>query len=119
MKLPELLSILTSKLGRDEDLPLAVTETGFEYGNPSIGVTRVSWEQIVRIEAYKLDLLTWDEVRMRFTLADGSLVEVSEEQPGFPEFEHVLAAQFPTTSNWRDYVIQPAFARNETVLFVR
>jgi len=78
----------------------------------------VEWESVEAIRAFKLDLATFDEIRFSLQIP-GGVVEVSEEQPGFAAFAHALERQFPSVVGWYARVAQPAFARNETVLWVR
>jgi len=44
---------------------------------------------------------------------------ICEDQPGFADWEAALREQFPVVAGWRESVIQPAFARNFTVLYHR
>ena len=75
------------------------------------------WDDIIEIRAYKLDFLTTDEVRFSLSLRDGTVFEMSEEQPGFAAFIEALKARFPTVQGWESRVIKPAFATNMTVLY--
>jgi hypothetical protein len=77
----------------------------------------VAWTAVTEIRAYKLDLLTTDEIRLVFRLRSGEAVEISEEQPGFAETTAAIASRFPSTSEWYNRVAHPAFATNETVLY--
>ena len=105
---------------RRPDPAIAVDSAGFRFLDGERTVASVRWSDIVAIVAYKLDLLTVDEMRIRFTFGqEASRLEVSEEQPGFEVFLEALEARFPLPANWRASVLRPAFARNETVLFAR
>ena len=73
----------------------------------------------MEVSAYKLDLMTIDEVRFDFTLLDGTVVTVSEEQSAFRAVVDSAQTEFPGVAGWRNRIIKPAFARNETVLYRR
>jgi hypothetical protein len=77
----------------------------------------VRWRDVREIRAFKLDHRTWDEVRFAFRLSDGEWIEVSEDQEGFQAFVAELELRYPSVRGWRDSVIEPRFARNETVLY--
>jgi hypothetical protein len=97
-----------------QEPPITLTNEGFSSQG-----TDVKWVDITEIRALKLDLLTWDEVRLVVALASGGFIEVSEEQPGFSALVAAIEKQFPSAVGWREQVIKPAFARNETVLFAK
>ncbi len=94
--------------------PIVMESSGF-----SVGLAKVDWRDVSDICAYKLDRLTTDEAVLEFELGSGERVPVSEEQPGFDAMEAAMYQAFPTTATWRDLVLQPAFARNYTVLYRR
>jgi len=77
------------------------------------------WDEIAKISAYKLDLLTTDEIRLVFVSHNGSSMEISEENEGFPELFEMLEGRIPGFVDGWGSVMKPAFARNETVLFVQ
>ena len=94
-----------------------VSPVGFIHMDPDLPRQLVSWSDIVEIRAYKLDLLTTDEVRFAFSLRDGTVNEVSEEQPGFDEFMAALKSRFPAVEGWEERVVKPAFGASETILY--
>ena len=91
---------------------------GFRF--EGIDTWRVNWTGVCRITTHKLDLLTTDEIRLVFE-NDGetSLVEVSEEQPGFEQLKLLVEEKFGFPEGWWEAVMSPAFATNSVVLFVR
>ena len=95
--------------------PLRLTEAGFSAGSS----INVSWASIAQVRAFKLDLVTTDEVRFLFDLSSGSAVEISEEQPGFDVVLCEAQVQFPSLVGWQGKIIQPAFGRNDTTLYQR
>jgi hypothetical protein len=78
---------------------------------------KVEWCMVRRITGYKMDLLTWDEIRMEFALANWSSVVVTEESPGFPQFMQEVERRFPAVADWHGRISQPPFAPRTTVLF--
>jgi hypothetical protein len=81
---------------------------------------RVLWAGVRRITTHKLDLLTSDEVRLVFELDGGtSPIEVSEEQPGFEQLRLLVETKFGFPLGWWEAAMKPAFAANESILFVR
>ena len=94
--------------------PICVSPTGF-----TISGHFVSWRDIQEISAYKIDLLTTDEVRFSLSISSKQDVTVSEEQTGFNEFVTSLIAAFPSVSGWQTQIVNPTFAPNYTVLYRR
>ncbi len=97
---------------------ITVHEDGFSFlGNNGLPA-QVQWGEVLEIRACKLDLSTWDEVRFRFVLSSGKEVELSEDQPGFDAALSAVCVSLPCVAGWRNQIIKPAFARNETVFFL-
>jgi hypothetical protein len=94
------------------DPPIELRDDGFVVGGHF-----TAWNGITEIRAYKIDLLTFDELRLVFESGADNWVEVSEQQPGFSDVEGAMVARFPSTAEWRSRILQPAFATNETVLY--
>jgi hypothetical protein len=101
------------KARRGDEPAILVQSDGFTFGDQVI-----DWSDVNEISALKLDLLTTDEIRIVFGLRSGSFVEVSEEQLGFDALDSAMQTRFPSTHGWFAQVSQPAFARNETILYV-
>ena len=98
------------------DPPIAVSDSGFCFGN-----LVVDWVEIKEIVAFKLDLVTWDEVRFAFRTSekhDDLWIEISEDQPGFKVLLGELIKRFPSVRGWEERVVKPAFATNRTRLFI-
>jgi len=93
-------------------------EDGFVYPF-SDGERKVKWSSIERLEGYKQDLMTADQICMDITF-EGSHVTFSEETPGWYIFQEKLHAALPgVSSSWEYDVMFPAFANNFTVLYER
>ncbi|HCE10090.1 MAG TPA: hypothetical protein DEQ40_16105 [Oxalobacteraceae bacterium] len=98
-----------------------VTESeGFVLIGTGVERVYVPWLAVREITAYKLDLITTDEVRLRFDLDILPFsIEVSEEMEGFEDFKTTVERYFQFSGGWWSQVLQPPFARNECVLFQR
>lgn len=76
--------------------------------------------RVVVVTAYKLDLVTFDQVRVRFQCGDGSVHEISEDDDGFWEVLHAATeclSGFPPVDQWKPAINAEPFARNETRLW--
>src|SRR5262245_11109522 len=77
------------------------------------------WDEVREAVTFKRDLMTYDDVRLAFLLADG-WVEVSEEAAGWPALKEAMARCLPgIPAEWYSEVMFPAFATNYQVLFKR
>lgn len=97
---------------------ILVDENGFSL--PGTEGKHILLSSVWRIRVFKRDLMTSDEVVLCFE-TDGvpEYVEVSEEEPRFDEFRVVVEKRFSFTDGWWNAVLEPPFARNEEVLYVR
>lgn len=95
-----------------------VDEAGFCLATPRGEKRRIQWCDVERIIARKVDLLTFDEIRVCFDHADGSL-DVNEESDGFLEFMQETVRRFPSAEGWYGKVSQPAFEACQAVLYER
>lgn len=96
---------------------ILIDEAGFVL--PGLQRVHVRWSSIRCIRAFKKDLITSDEVYLSFENDTApEYVEVSEEEAGFGEFRIHLENRFSFPVGWYEAVLKPAFARNETVLYV-
>jgi hypothetical protein len=79
----------------------------------------VRWPDVVRIQTFKLDLLTTDCIHLLFEFRDDRApVRISEEWTGFAELFEPLAAAFPSIPpGWYMEVMTPAFETRRRVLY--
>ncbi len=83
------------------------------------GPQKIKWADIERLAAYKVDLLTVDEIRMDIAWKDRQFT-ISEETPGWFQFVLKTKAVFPVIpQEWDFTIIHPAFATNYTVIYER
>jgi hypothetical protein len=80
------------------------------------------WADVSQVRAFKPGEQTTDAVCVALRLRDGTEILVHEALPGFESFLAAAEARLPgmaRRSAWWSAVVQPASARNETVLFER
>lgn len=92
-----------------------VAETEF-----AVGAVAVPWADVGVLRAYKLDLLTIDEIRVSVAYGNPEKnLELSEEQEGFEDFIRTADAKFSFCPGWWERLVKPAFETNEVTLFQR
>jgi hypothetical protein len=95
--------------------PIATNPKGFE-----IGGTSVVWSDISAITAYKLDLITFDEIRLRIDLYVAPFtLDISEESPGYQDLISAFESNFPIPRDRWSTIAIHAFKTNETLLYRR
>jgi hypothetical protein len=80
------------------------------------------WIEVLRVTAFKRDLLTLDRVCLFLARADGKGVELHEDMAGWSSFAEALPEYLPgckPTSEWFPAVALPAFAPNQTEIYDR
>lgn len=98
------------------DGPVTFDELAFGVALPK--PRGLDWSSIEKIIIYKVDLLTYDEIRVQFEHQEGAVV-ITEESPGFGDLMKEAVRRFPVTADWHVKVSQPAFATCEIVLYER
>jgi hypothetical protein len=99
---------------------VVIEPEGFAFVSAGVANVSVPWSAVREVAAYKRDLLTTDEVRLRLDLDIAPFsVEVSEEMEGFDKFKSAAEKRFQFPQGWWSQVLQPAFATNARVLFSR
>lgn len=85
----------------------------------SDGPQKILWSEIERMTAYKVDLITIDQLRLDIDFR-GLTLPISEETPGFFQFIVKTKEAFPTIAkDWDLKIIHRAFEANETVIYER
>lgn len=85
-----------------------------------VGAVSVTWSDIGVVSAYKLDLLTIDEIRVLVGFGNPEKVlELSEEQEGFEPFIRAAEAKLSFPDGWWEHLTTPAFERSKATLFRR
>ncbi len=93
--------------------------SGFEI-NLDGALNKIMWEDIEKLKAFKLDLVALDEICLMLVINSGESFQISESTEGWFLFNRKLKQHFPEiNANWEIEIANPAFERNETVLFDR
>lgn len=89
---------------------------------PQAAPVSISWTKVDRIVAFKIDLFTYDEIRLFISQSEGSGLEISEETKGWDEFVEALPEHLQASvpfAEWFPKVAFPAFETNETEIFLK
>jgi hypothetical protein len=107
-------------MAKPESWSVSADPAGFSLRSTFGQTVVVPWVLVYEVHAYKLDLLTADEVRLDVSVAaDPSRVTLSEEMLGFSAFVSRAEAELGFPPNWWVAVVKPAFAPNRLLLFRR
>lgn len=83
------------------------------------GRAKIKWTEIERLEGYKRDRMTVDDICMDVTW-DGWKATFSEEMPGWKELQKELSKIFPEVpADWERMIMRTPFATTYTVLYER
>jgi hypothetical protein len=83
-------------------------------------LNKISWNEINKMTAYKIDLLTSDEICLFVQAKNGKQFEITESTKGWFQFIQKIKEQFPNISKtWEIEIANPAFERKETELYNR
>jgi hypothetical protein len=103
------------------DPVVRVVDSGFELLSPpdQSVIALVRWSDVVRIQAYKLDLITTDCICLLFEFNGARPpLQISEELGGFADLFGPLSVAFPSISpDWYVEVMKPAFETNRRTLY--
>lgn len=103
---------------RDSDpIQFETTEHGIQSTLPDGKPGKFwAWTDMVKIEAYKIDLYTYDEMVMRFETTTG-VFEVFESHAAFVNLIDLVVEKFGAPESWYMDVMQQAFQENRTILY--
>ena len=99
--------------------------TGFQWRSlkdTKVAPVQFAWVDVRRVIAFKIDMFTYDEIRLRFLKSEDNGFEISEAAKGWSELTEALPLFLPgckPLADWIWTVTNPAFARNETPIFCR
>lgn len=82
-------------------------------------LARLLAPEIVRIEMYKVDLITTDDICCDIHLQDGAAHTFDEETPGWDAAIEWLESLPGFRRSWRNDVVLPPFAECRQVVFIR
>lgn len=119
----EYIKAKVEKISSDQDI--LNIEGDFQYTQDRFALRGLgsgkfyAWHEIAEIKAYKVDLMTTDDVRLDISFSDVVLT-ISEEIPGWPLFIDKLMRALPNILiDWEDKIIQTPFAANTTIIYKR
>ena len=93
-------------------------ENGFVINNNG-EITSFEWTEINKLTGFKLDRLNIDEICLKIE-AENKKAIITEDFMGWRTFMTEVLTKFPEIDeHWEGVIAQPAFERNETVLFNR
>ena len=107
----------------DYEHEILLSEAGFiirGFRDPSESTGLLPWQSITQVSAYKLDLVTTDQVRLSITFDHAGSIEAHEEMKGFTDLCEALAERvsgFPSFWTWITKVRTPAFETCLTRLY--
>jgi hypothetical protein len=109
---------------KQSDYGIFIDATGFSVSRTggTAPLLSVAWSDVLRLTAFKRDLLIVDCICMAIATRDGRTIEVNEEMVGWDAFTEALPRYLPGSGQWVDWFWQvafPAFATNETQIFAR
>ncbi len=81
------------------------------------GTHAIQWHNVEKLTAYKIDLMTYDEICLNIVTNDGSFT-ISEDTPGWYQFVDKTKLVFPgIDKDWDATIVYPSFATNLTILY--
>jgi hypothetical protein len=78
---------------------------------------RITSDNVCRIEAYKLDLFSYDAIAFDIELSDGSIVSCCEEDNEWKSIKKVVESLPLADTGWWAKVAFPAFRDNRIVIY--
>jgi hypothetical protein len=100
---------------------IVILADGFDVLDGQCGASlesRMRWNDISEIVAFKLDLGTYDTIRLGVSSAvDEHYIELDEEWSGFPQFVTEIERRFSFSHDWWSRVTLPPFATNLVTLW--
>jgi len=78
------------------------------------------WSNMKKVVAFKVDLMSVDQIRVLFEYESGFTIEVSEDMIGFQALLNLSANKldkFPQLEDWKAEVVLPPFEPSTTVLW--
>jgi hypothetical protein len=97
---------------------IQLTSVGVSIRDRRSRVHAFEWKSVERILAYKVDLITTDDVCLEF-IAAGKFFIADEETNGWSDLTTEVNQRFPIHRSWLEDVIDPAFTTNLVVLWDR
>jgi hypothetical protein len=98
---------------------IRLTSDGFSIIEHDGTPNYLAWTSVKEVFAFKLDLFTYDAMRLGFRVSDdGTYCQVDEDDAGFSELWAEVERRFDILDKeWWTKVAFPAFATNRTTLW--
>ncbi|MBK0380604.1 hypothetical protein [Mucilaginibacter segetis] len=91
--------------------------TGF-YFDEQNGAVHYNWIDINTVFCYKEDWITTDEICLDIFTSDNNCIKLTEDIPGWYQFNKKLIENFPIISgNWEGDIVYPPFETNLKLLY--
>ena len=90
--------------------------------NDDRGAYVVSWQDVIRVQAFKRDLYAVDLICTELILRDDRALEINEEMDGWDSLVQKLPEYLPGCKKFHEWFMDvaiPAFETNETTLYQR
>jgi hypothetical protein len=95
----------------------------FTYGDGGFSIRykggdhAIHWNQLEKLTAYKIDLMTFDEICINIVHGRESIT-ISEDTPGWHKFVEKTKTVLPgVDKEWDTKIAYPSFATNLTVIY--
>jgi hypothetical protein len=96
---------------------VTVTDCGFDVTEGEKR-TRVLWSKLKEIFAFKVDLFSYDTIRLGFRVDDSNdYFEIDEDWPGFKELVLEIGRRFDIGDSWWSTVAFLPFVESRTTLW--
>jgi len=103
---------------KPKDPVIRLMESGFSVATSRGEEIVVSWDSINLISGYKLDLITYDQLRLNFELSGPrNMLDVSEDFIGFVACGLDFGSRFLVPQNRSAFVVHPAFKTHGITFF--
>ena len=103
-----------------ESIPNTIVVDADGFTLVSTHTSRVRWEAVSRIVAYKVDLFAVDLICLGFSiLSEDLMIETTEEDAGWKNLVAEVEARFRVPENWWRTVAFPTFETQWTTLWER
>lgn len=99
---------------------IVLSDVGFTIESEDGENVVVRWENVVEIFAFKLNLLSYDTIRLGFRVDEsGDFSEVDESWENYAVLVSEIESRFTVVEDWWSTVAYPAFETNQTTLWQR
>jgi hypothetical protein len=98
-------------------MSFTVKEKGFESDTVAKTKAYVQYERIVKVQAYTIDLIVYDELRLSIETSDGFTYQFSEEVEGWEELLSWVKKWASLEDDWQREAYPEPFSKKITTLW--